>query len=68
VAGRYRLLRGTHSGPDGRTIHHGETFEPTAADPPDGQSLRGRVVRAASVFVMPSGYDRIDWSDEDSGG
>lgn len=64
MAGRYRLLSGTHTGPDGRQVHHGETFEPSSADPVDGPSLAGRAVRAASVFSMPDGYDRIDWSKE----
>jgi hypothetical protein len=67
VAGRFRLTGGTHTGPDGRQIHHGESFDSSSEDPVDGPALRGRVVRSGLVFTMPEGYDRIDWSDGEEG-
>lgn len=58
MGGRYRLNGGTHTRPNGDTIHAGQTFEPTE-DELEGP-LRGRVSRARSVKGWdPNGWERI---------
>lgn len=65
MARRKRLTGGSHTRPNGETIHVGETFEPTEAEL-EGP-LRGRVAPAGSGFVTVPGeaWDRIFGGDDE---
>lgn len=57
--GSHKLVRGSHTTPDGKRVHAGESFNPTEKTIEDHGD--GRIVKNQSVFMMPD----VPWLDDE---